>query len=290
MKVLITGSDGQLGYELVKMQTQGVEIHAFDIFDLDITNFNDVSKKVMELNPDVIINAAAYTAVDKAEIDSEAAYLVNETGAENLGRACAENNCRMIHVSTDFVFDGSSSRPYTSDDTPSPVGVYGLSKLKGEEAVFRETNGNALIIRTAWVYSAHGNNFVKTMLRLMAEKDQLSVVADQIGTPSWACGLAKTIWKALNFREVKGVFHWTDAGIASWYDFAVAIQKEALKLGLLKKRIPIKPIKTIDFPTPAKRPSYSVLDKTMTWETFGIESQHWGEALKEMMEEIEKKD
>ena len=291
MKVLITGSNGQLGYELQKTVPVGIELICVDVDQLDITSAPAINAVFEEHKPSAVINAAAYTAVDKAETDKELAYAVNATGPRFLAQACAEANIPMVQVSTDFVFDGTQSTPYQPDDKPSPVSVYGDSKLKGEEAVLEILGSKAAIIRTAWVYSAHGNNFVKTMLRLMQEKDLLGIVADQIGTPTWAKTLAEVCWKAVAFKTNADtehqIFHWTDAGASSWYDFAVAIQEEALAQGLLEKGIPVKPIPAKAYPTPAKRPSFSVLDKQLSYEKLGMPVQHWRDCLKTMLTELQ---
>ncbi len=284
--VLITGADGQLGWELQRTVPAGITIVATDAGDLDITDGKSIDARIKRIKPQVIINVAAYTAVDKAEQEQGAAYAVNADGAANLARAAQANSARLIHISTDFVFDGTKSMPYCPEDVPNPLSVYGASKLKGEQQVREITQGNALVIRTAWVYSSHGVNFVKTMLRLMREREQLGVVADQVGTPTWANGLAMTIWRFVEKVETKGLFHWTDAGVASWYDFAVAIQEEAIELGLLEKAIPVRPISTKQYPTPAMRPAYSVLDKTSTWATLEVTPRHWREMLRLMLKEI----
>ena len=302
-KILITGSNGQLGYELERTAPEGFELICVDVDQLDITSAAAVNAFFHEHKPDALINAAAYTAVDKAESDKELAYAVNATGAGFLAQACADANIPMVQVSTDFIFDGTQSTPYKPEDKPNPVSVYGDSKLKGEEAVSEILGNKAAIIRTAWVYSAHGNNFVKTMLRLMKEKEQLGILADQTGTPTWAYSLANGCWLAvekLKVEMLKGgdtpllnastlkplTLNWTDAGTASWYDFAVAIQEEALVLGLLEKSIPVKPIPASAYPTPAKRPSFSVLDKQTAYETLGMPVQHWRECLKLMLKEL----
>lgn len=286
MKVLITGKNGQLGYELRATAPEGVEVFAYDVAELDITDQKTVLEKVTELKPDVIINAAAYTAVDKAETDSELAYLVNETGAKNLAHAANSVNAKLVHISTDFVFDATKNNWYLPEDKTNPLGVYGASKLAGEEAVLAENTENATIIRTSWVYSSHGNNFVKTMLKLMAERDELSVVADQIGTPTWAKGLANICWRVAKTGSIESIYHWSDLGTASWYDFAVAIQEIGLELGILSKEIPVKPIKADQYPTPAKRPVYSVMDTTKIRDEKNVEGLHWRKALKEMMQEL----
>ncbi|WP_422450380.1 MULTISPECIES: dTDP-4-dehydrorhamnose reductase [unclassified Endozoicomonas] len=286
MKVLITGSNGQLGYELTRTAPEGVELTCVDVEQLDITSEAAVTNFFAEHTPDVVINAAAYTAVDKAESDSELAYAVNAVGPELLAKACVDAGSFMVHVSTDFVFDGNQSTPYKPEDHPKPVSVYGNSKLKGEEQVTSILGNHAVIIRTAWVYSTHGNNFVKTMLRLMKEKDQLGIVADQIGTPTWAKTLAECCWNVVG-QKLEAIYHWTDAGAASWYDFAVAIQEEALELGLLKKAIPIKPIAATTYPTPAKRPAFSVLDKQSAYDQLPMPIKHWRNCLKAMLNELQ---
>lgn len=285
-KVLIAGSAGQLGWELQRSRPDTVELVAHDSNTLDITQRDTVMSCVQAFRPDVIINAAAYTAVDRAEQDVEVAYLVNREGAAHLAEAAVAGGARLIHVSTDFVFDGQQSTPYKPADTTHPVGVYGASKLAGEQRVLDIAQANATIIRTSWVYSVHGHNFVKTMLRLMGERDQLGVVCDQIGTPTWANGLARTLWQIAARGDIAGVHHWTDLGVASWYDFAVAIQQEALVLGLLEREIPIRPIATSDYPTPARRPSYSVLDKHSLQQLAIGEGMHWRTALSAMLAEL----
>jgi dTDP-4-dehydrorhamnose reductase len=185
-------------------------------------------------------------------------------------------------VSTDFVFDGTQSHPYLPTDRTNPLGVYGASKLAGEQLALAAYPEGLAIVRTAWLYSAFGNNFVTTMLRLMGERERLGVVADQVGTPTWTCGLAGALWQMCRVQP-KGIHHWTDAGVASWYDFAVAIQEEGLACGLLAREIPIQPINTVDYPTSARRPAYSVLDKTETWAALGMTPPHWRVALRRML-------
>ncbi|MEW5755431.1 MAG: dTDP-4-dehydrorhamnose reductase [Pseudomonadota bacterium] len=285
-KILLTGANGQLGFELQRTAPAGTTIVATDVGELDITNAEAVEILAERTKPNMIINAAAYTAVDKAEQEQGEAYAINAEGAAHLASAAHRYNARLVHISTDFVFDGKKSTPYLPADTPIPLSVYGASKLKGEQRVREITQGDALIVRTAWVYSSHGANFVKTMLRLMREREQLGVVSDQIGSPTWTKGLANAIWGLVAKSDLKGVYHWTDAGVASWYDFAVAIQEEALQLGLLDKTIPIRPILTTQYPTPATRPAYSVLDKTATWAALETTPIHWREQLRQMLMEL----
>ena len=284
-KVLITGAAGQLGRELLRSVPEGVECIAATREILDIADAAQVRAFVRRERPGLIINAAAYTAVDKAESEQELAAAINVNGAANLATACAENGSRLIHVSTDFVFDGTSSTPYLPDAPTSPLGEYGRSKLAGEQAVVAGLP-SALIIRTAWVYSAFGGNFVKTMLRLMAEREELSVVADQVGTPTWARGLADALWLAADQSDLQGLYHWTDAGVCSWYDFAVAIAEEALEIGLLQRMPRIHPIPGSAYPTPAARPAFSVLDKNSTWAVLKTEGLHWRSQLRSMLKEL----
>lgn len=283
MKVLIAGSAGQLGRALQVSAPAGVEILAPPEAEFDILDAAKVSSLVETTRPDLLINAAAYTAVDKAETDRDSAEAVNATAAAGLARAAASVGARFAHVSTDFIFDGLSPTPYLPDATPAPLGVYGETKLSGELQV-RAAHPSPLIVRTAWVYAAEGNNFVKTMLRLMAERDEVPVVSDQVGTPTHAAGLARAIW-ALDAAGANGVFHWTDAGVASWYDFAIAIRDEALAIGLLQRAVPVVPIRTSDYPTPAKRPSMSVLDKSSSWAITGT-AVHWRAELKVALAEM----
>ena len=285
MRVLVAGAGGQLGFELQRSRPLGVELLALSSGELDLTQAGAVRRRVAEERPAVIINAAAYTAVDRAESERERAFAVNGQGTANLAVAAREAGARLIHISTDFIFDGEKSSPYLPDDRPHPLGVYGASKLAGEERV-REILGPATaIIRTAWVYSSHGQNFVKTMLRLLGERETLSVIADQVGTPTWARHLAQALWRMAE-RELTGVHHFTDAGVASWYDFAVAIQEESLALGLLGREALIRPIATGQYPLPARRPPYSVLDKTGLWQAIDWEPSHWRAALRAMLKEL----
>lgn len=277
MKFLIAGAGGQLGRALQASVPAGSTFLAPPEDDFDITDAARVAAIVAASGATHLVNAAAYTAVDKAEGDLEVARRINVDAVATLADAARAAGIGFIHVSTDFVFDGNASTPYAPDAPTSPIGVYGETKRDGEIAA----GADALIVRTAWVYAAAGNNFVKTMLRVMAERDEVRVVADQIGTPTHALGLARAIW-SLADAGAKGHFHWTDAGAASWYDFAVAIQEEAVALGMLTRAVPVIPIRTSDYPTPAKRPSYSVLDKTTTWAITGP-ARHWRAELRECL-------
>ncbi len=290
-RIMIAGMGGQLGFELGRVlggpsTGSGTVVVAPTEGELDITDARAVKDYVGRGKPDVIINCAAYTAVDKAESDSEKAFAVNRDGPENLAVAAAEIGARLIHISTDFVFDGNSCRALKPDDQPNPLSVYGSSKLAGEQKVLAALSA-ALVIRTSWLYSSFGNNFVKTMLRLMNERDSLGVVVDQIGTPTWAGSLAEVIVKAIS-SEARGILHWSDAGVASWYDFAVAIYEEGRRLGLVKKETAIKPINTAEYPLPAVRPAFSVLDKSLTYLTLAVAPVHWRTNLIRCLEEIRK--
>ena len=286
MKVLITGANGQLGWELQRTVPDNKSAIALNSKQLDITSQSSVDHAIQEYHPDVLVNAAAYTAVDNAEKEKEKAFSVNACGAGTLAEVSHTNGIRMIQISTDFVFDGKKSSPYIPEDRPNPLGVYGASKLEGEEKVRANSNNEALIIRTGWVYSAHGHNFVKTMIRLMNERDEINVVADQVGTPTWANGLAEAIWKFIDFPTLKGIYHWTDAGVASWYDFASLIRDEAVTLGILNHSVAVQPIRTEDYKTDAVRPAYSVMDKTKTWSDIQLQPSHWRAAMQNMLSDI----
>jgi dTDP-4-dehydrorhamnose reductase len=254
--------------------------------DLDVTQPRLVQRVMEQVYPAVVINTAAFTQVDAAERETARAQAVNADGAGIVARAAHQVGARVIHLSTDFVFDGSQGRPYTPSDPPNPLGVYGRSKLAGEQLVQEQTAGAALVVRTAWVYAARGHNFVRTMLRAMRERESVGVVGDQVGTPTWARGLAQALWTAVERPELRGVLHWTDAGVASWYDFAVAIRDEALVLGLLRHAVTVSPIGSREFGAPARRPSYSVLDKDSGWAALGGPARHWRENLRLMLEGI----
>jgi dTDP-4-dehydrorhamnose reductase len=279
MKVLLLGVNGQLGWELQRTCPDHIILTSCDLPKVDLCRFDSLTQCISATTPDCIINAAAYTAVDKAEQEPHLADRSNHLAVQDMAVLCRQHHIRLIHISTDFVFSGRHCKPYQVDDTPEPGSVYGRTKLAGEQAV-RNTLDNALIIRTAWLYSAHGSNFVKTMLTLMKEKTHLTVIEDQIGTPTWAFGLARTLWTALEKKTI-GTLHWTDAGTASWYDFSMAIQT-----ALLDHAIPIHPVPTQAYPTPAPRPFYSVLDKTLTHELLDTSPVHWRVQLQKMLPEL----
>ncbi len=285
MNVFITGSaSGQLHWELLR--TQPAHVNLLTVAErLDITDRERVLSELRQLAPDVIINAAAYTAVDKAETEQEMAAAVNTDAVETLSIAASELNAHLIHVSTDFVFGKGDGSPFVENSDVDPVSVYGKTKLAGERILAENNPDSSLVVRTAWVYSSHGANFVKTMLRLMKERGEVGVIADQIGSPTWANSLARALWVAAEKRSA-GVMHWTGAGAASWYDFAVAIAEEARSMGLLEADATVNPLTTEQYPTPAARPHYSVLELTHTWERLGIKSAHWREDLRTMLKEL----
>lgn len=280
MRVLLTGGAGQLGRALQKTAPSDTTLTVIDLADLDLTDFAAVRALIVAETPDFVINAAAYTAVDMAESEEEFAHAINAGAVSAIAGALAETGGRLVHVSTDFVFDGTCPRAYLPGDLRNPLSAYGRTKAQGEDAA----GPDALIVRTAWVYTAGAANFVHTMLRLMAERDSISVVADQIGAPTWAPSLATTIW-GLVAKNVGGIWHHSDAGVASWYDFAVAIQEEALALGLITRAVPIRPITTSQYPTPACRPAFSLLDCSATRQLLGDEHTHWRVNLRRMLKE-----
>jgi len=280
--VLVVGAGGQLGQELLRTAAVDVKCVPMARAQLDIADATAVVACLAAVAPQLVVNAAAYTAVDKAESEPAAARRGNAEGPETLAQACAQRGVRLIHISTDFVFDGTSSQPYRPEAATAPLGEYGRSKRAGEVAVLR-AQPEALILRTGWVYSSFGSNFVKTMLRLMGEREELAVVTDQVGTPTWAHGLAGAVWAAAARPQLHGIYHWSDAGVCSWYDFAVAICEEALTLGLLSRPVTIRPIPATAYPTPAQRPAYSVLDKSKSWCDFALEGVHWRRQLRAML-------
>lgn len=270
-KVLVTGAGGQLGQALKKAAPAhiGLEFYFAASNEADITSNESLDELFSNFKPDYVINAAAYTAVDKAESEPEKAHLINVTGAAKLATACLKRGCVLLHVSTDFVFDGSSTAPYTEEDAPNPTGVYGKTKLEGEQQVAAIVPEH-YIIRTSWVYSEFGNNFKKTMLRLATERDSLSVVNDQRGTPTNANSLAEALIAIINSNKTAyGIYNYSNEGEATWYDFA----KKIFEVNNVS--INLQPIPTSAFPTPAKRPAYSVLNKTKIKEVFNLTIPNW---------------
>jgi dTDP-4-dehydrorhamnose reductase len=264
--------------------TGGVEVVSRARAALDIVDAAAVLRTFVELKPDWVVNAAAYTAVDLAEDQTAQAFAVNDTAVAGLSSAAAKVGCRLLHLSTDFVFDGTSSRAYLPGDATNPLSVYGASKLAGERHVV--DSGSGIVLRTSWVYAAAGKNFVLTMLRLMREKPQLAVVCDQIGAPTWASSIGRAIWGLIQARAAPGIYHWTDLGVASWYDFAIAIQEEALARGMLARPIPVAPISSREYPARATRPGFSVLDSAATRAAIKAPAEHWRHNLRKMLDEL----
>ena len=281
MVVLVTGATGQLGQSLQFIAPKFLEIDFVfcSSADLDITNLESCRAVFLKIKPNYCINAAAYTAVDKAESESEKAHLINVIGAQNLAAVCKEYSTALLHISTDFVFDGNATKPYTENDIPNPTGVYGQTKLDGEKAI-QDTFDNYFIIRTSWVYSQFGNNFMKTMLRLASERDSVSVVNDQIGTPTNAVDLAEVLVHIIladNRQPITdnfGIYNFSNEGHCSWYDFA----KKIFEINNIT--INLHPIPTSSFPTAAQRPNFSVLDKSKIKSAFEIQIKSWEDSLK----------
>ncbi len=286
MRVLVLGGGGQVGRAVAQALSAGNEVIARTRVQLDIGNAPAVDRVMTETKPDWVVNAGAYTAVDLAEDEPAMARAINDTAVGIIAAAAAHAGSRLLHLSTDFVFDGTSSRAYLPGDVPHPLSVYGTTKLGGETRVLGGACGG-IVLRTAWVYAAAGRNFVLTMLKLMRERSALRVVGDQIGAPTWAMGLARAIGGLIGAGAPPGIYHWTDLGVASWYDFAVAIQEEALARGLLERAIEIVPIATADYPTRARRPAFSVLDTSGTRVlAASAPAVHWRSNLRTMLDEL----
>ena len=301
--ILVFGANGQLGRSLKDTAPADLGITFVDRSLCDLSQRGDVKQCLEAHQPQIIINAAAYTAVDRAEEERELAHQINATAVEEMAKWISDQSAsqsedpsassqpQLIHISTDFVFNGTSTTPYKPGDPTSPLGEYGQSKLAGEVAVLEAAPESAMIIRTAWVYSEHGNNFVKTMLRLMGEKDELGVVSDQRGSPTYARGLAEVIWRIVAEELFEpGIYHWTDAGDITWHEFAAAIQEAGLEADLLKRPIPVNPITTADYPTPAERPAYSVLANSKLAARLGIDPTPWQENLQQMLSYLQRVD
>lgn len=282
MNILVTGANGQLGNEMRNVSANSTDNYIFtDIQELDITNLDAIIDIVKSKSIGIIINCAAYTNVDKAEDDFQTADLINNRAARYLAIAAKEVGATLIHVSTDYVFDGNSCIPYTENDMTSPLGVYGKTKLDGEKAI-KEIGCNYIIIRTAWLYSVYGKNFVKTMKNLTGSKDSLTVVFDQVGSPTFANDLAKGIFHIIekNLTDKCGIYHFSNEGVCSWYDFAREIND------LCGHSCNVLPCHSYEYPSKVKRPHFSVLDKVKFRETFGFSIPHWKDSLKKCIEEL----
>lgn len=287
MRVLIAGAGGQAGRALIRTAPETTELVPLTHSQLDLADRHAVTTVMTEVRPDVVINAAAYTAVDNAESDVAAAQAINADAVRALAEAVSMSpRCRLLHISTDFVFDGTQSIPYRPDDATAPLGVYGSTKLAGERAVTELLGVRGMVLRTSWVYDAAGRNFVTTMLRLMRADRPVRVVADQIGSPTSADSVAAALWEFAARPESNGIWHWSDAGVASWYDFAVAIGEEARSLGMLKTDPAVSPIGTAEYPTAARRPAFSVLNKQATIDALKLVPVHWRHNLRQVIREI----
>jgi len=279
--VLLCGANGQLGAELRRAAPAWARLEATDRESLDVSDADAVLRLVERIRPRLILNAAAYTAVERAEDERELAFAVNARGPHNLARAAAAAGAKLVHVSTDYVFDGTSRRPYRPEDPVAPLGAYGASKAEGEKAL----GAHSLVIRSSWLYGAHGANFVHTMLRLMSEREEVRVIADQVGSPTWARGLAHAIWLATE-ASLAGMHHYADAGETSWHGFAAAILEEARALGMELRARRVIPIASSDYPSKVRRPAYSVLDCSALARALGIELVPWRDNLRRMLAEI----
>jgi dTDP-4-dehydrorhamnose reductase len=288
-KILLIGITGQVGQELQQTLPAIGEVIGVGRQSLDLSQPEQIQQKIAEIKPDIVVNAAAYTAVDKSESESDLAMAINANAPKAIALAAQDIGAKVLHISTDYVFNGQNHTPYLESDPTDPLGVYGKSKLLGEIAV-RENCDRHLILRTAWVYGSRGHgNFVKTMLRLGAERTELKVVADQIGSPSWSYDIALAITQLLDKsatdESINGIYHFTNSGVASWYDLAVATFTEAKKLGFPLKIEQVLPITTAEFPTPTQRPAYSVLSKAKITAALGIHPPYWRDSLIKMLTE-----
>jgi dTDP-4-dehydrorhamnose reductase len=285
VKVLVLGGGGQVARAVAGAVPDDCTVVVKTRSELDIADEAAVTAALDGQGFDWIVNGAAYTAVDLAETEPERAQQINGTAVGVLARTSARAGCRLIHLSTDFVFDGKANLAYLPTERTHPLSVYGASKLAGEHFAL-EQGRNPIVLRTAWVYASTGKNFALTMLRLMRERPEVRVVCDQIGTPTWAVGIAHAIWGFIGTNATPGIYHWTDLGVASWYDFAVAIQEEALTRGLLTKAASVIPIPSSAYPTPAQRPAFSVLNTESARSVVAYPAQHWRHNLRMMLDEL----
>jgi dTDP-4-dehydrorhamnose reductase len=281
VKALVTGAGGQVGEALVKLAPEGWSVNGLARAELDITDDVAVRRALEATAPDIVFNAAAYNAVDKAEDNEASAFAVNAEGVRHLAEAARAAGAQMVHISSDYVFDGKAGAPYAPGALRNPLSAYGRSKAAGEDAA----GEGALVVRTSWVFAACHANFVTTMLRLMRERDELDVVADQIGAPTWASGLASTLW-ALALKGATGTWHHRDAGQSTWHEFADAIGEEAEALGLISRQVPLRAVTTAEFGARAPRPAFSLLDDSATRALLGDSVPHWRENLRTMLKEI----
>jgi len=288
-KVMLLGASGQLGREVAFRYPEGVHLSTFPHSELDICSEEDLARAITECEPDIIINTAAYTQVDKAESEPEAAFAVNEEAVKHLSNLCGSDT-RTVHLSTDFVFSGHQSSPYLPDDQPEPESVYGKSKLAGEQVLLENRPGTSVVLRTSWLYGPETRNFLTVMLDLMNTRDELNVVDDQFGSPTSVETLAEITWALALDVDARGIFHWSDRGVITWYDFALEIQQQAFDLKLLTARIPVNPIPTQAYPAPATRPEYSALDSSATEAITGIRTLDWKEQLAGVLARIKQQE
>ena len=285
MRVLVLGAGGQVARAVAGVMSDRHEIFVRNRAEVDIADADSVDRALAQTKADWIVNGAAYTAVDLAEEEPARAAAINDVAVGTVAAAASRARARLLHLSTDFVFDGAANRAYLPDHPPNPLSVYGATKRGGEKKAL-DGECAAIVLRTAWVYASTGKNFALTMLKLMREREQVRVVGDQIGTPTWTGGIAHAIRDLLEVDAPAGIYHWTDLGVASWYDFAVAIQDEALERGLLKRAVSIVPIATSEYPTRAVRPAFSVLDIKATRAVVAAPAMHWRQNLRMMLDEL----
>ena len=290
MRVMVLGGRGQLGRALADTLPDGYQCVSLDVDEVDITDQAAIERVVQEWQPDFVVNAAAYTAVDRAESEPERSRLVNVVGAGNVARAVDRVGARLVFVSTDFVFDGRAEKPYGPHAKTNPLSVYGTTKRDGELATQRNCAGGAVVLRTAWLYGEYGTNFARSMLRLMRDRDRLAVVDDQTGTPTWTHSLATVVWSFSLQPRLSGTYHWTDGGRTTWYGFADAIREEALSLGILRRDVVLNAISAADYAAAASRPAFSVLDTGSTTDAVGIAPVPWRANLREALKRIKRLD
>ena len=286
MRALIPGSAGLIGTTLRAQAPDGYEVIGLDIAELDITDASAVQRAIDHYRPDLVINAAGYLAVDKAESDRDQCMRVNAEGPRHLAQALRPGTARMLHLSTNYVFDGKSGVPYQPGDPAQPVSVYGVSKRDGEAVVLQTLGERATVVRTSWVHASYGNSFLRTILKVLKERGTARVVDDQLGTPTSAQSIAAALWQVALNPAISGLHHWTDAGVASWYDFAVAIAEEGVALGLLPRGVTVVPVSTAQYPMVAARPAYGVMAKQATVAALGTAPPHWRDNVRKTMREI----
>jgi len=291
-KLLLTGSIGQLGLTFSLLFKSSPLVHKFDLHEVDIDDFDlsdqqAIPSKLTSYSPSIILNCGAYTAVDEAEDKSELAERINADSVGLISNWCAENSCRLIHISTDFVFNGEKKTPYLPSDKTNPLGVYGRTKLEGEKHILRKLPNSGAIVRTSWLYSEFRNNFVKTMLDLMSKKAELNVVDDQIGSPTSTYSLSRVLMGLIQKEDLSGVYHWCDGASISWYEFAEQIKSYAMRQGKLNLHCRLRPVLTSDYPTKAQRPKYSVLDRSAIMNHLNIDKSEWQSELYEVISKIE---